>query len=131
MVFDETVMISTMVLSRFEFIGADHTNVVSETGTTARHYLTPSSFSVSNFVGCPTCASPTDGTEIYFELTESDLDELKRKDVCFREDDCFVRLDADAIRDMAGNKIANVGDNEKVHVSHYNADITRPFLESF
>jgi len=124
LVFDETVMLSTILFTRLEFVAADDVTVLVETAETARHHLL-AEFDMAHF------DKHIDSTDIFFTLTESDRDELMRKDVCWRDDDCYIRVNAGAVKDMNGNDIEYVPDDEKVHVSKYAADVTRPWLESF
>jgi hypothetical protein len=124
LVFDETVMLSTILFTRLELVADDDTSVLVETAEVARHHLL-ADFDMGHF------DQHMDSTDIYFTLTEQDKDELMRKDICWRADDCYIRVDHDAVRDMNNNSIEYVPDDGKVHVSKFERDATRPSLTSF
>ena len=51
---------------------------------------------------------PPSGPSLTIELTETDLNEIKRKDVCtidLREQDCYLAYRTGGLTDMAGNPI--------------------------
>jgi len=143
-VFDETVNFTSIVMPLFEFVAANDTDIVTETNVTARHHLTstygnvgrtnlaPSSYTDSNFNFENDWTRDThDSTDLYFTLTPYDLDMLKRKDICFRSTECFLRLDAGAVSDMNGNQVASIADKNKIAASKYDEDITPPTLTDF
>ena len=52
--------------------------------------------------------TPDNRPQVTFALTEGDLNEIKRQDICTRalgRLDCFLVYRTDAIRDMSGNPI--------------------------
>jgi hypothetical protein len=130
--FDETVSWMTLVHKNLEFMASDGNAVVVASGEVARHHLTST---LAEMFPLGLIISQSDDTDITFQLTTFDLNELKRKEICFDDvSSCFLRMDEGAITDMSvlnPNKNGDMDDETKVQVGVYGSDTVEPELLNF
>jgi hypothetical protein len=119
MTFDEVIKNDQFVSTRLEFLDSSGSDVIDETGERGRHQLRGGTL------------APGDGTVLTFVIDHDDLNEMKRKDVCYSAGECRLRLDADAVRDMNMVPNAVVDDSSATDVTLYDQDSVRPELLKF
>lgn len=76
-------------------------------------------------------SSDVNGPSITVRFSVEDGDEIKRKEFCTHPSNCFVRLDAEAITDMAfpvGKAITALGDGSAFPADEVKGDSTNPTL---
>ena len=76
-----------------------------------------------------------DSTTVIIEMDTDDLNELKKREICESQRDCWVRMDANFITDVTNNTIVPVvprisaGTNERT--GNFTGDTTSPLLTAF
>ena len=77
-------------------------------------------------------AAQLDATTILLTITNGDLNDIKADtDMCTRAGNCFLSVDAGAIKDSSGNGVVATVDGAAIGVSNFTADSTKPELVSF
>ena len=122
--FDETVDVSTlifnqiMLVNRLEYIA--NLSSISNFGN-QYHVLT---------IGM---ALDDDGILVMIQLNSSDLNEIKRKDLCtnlLREKNCYIKISNSTIKDIQGNAVFSL-DTIAIQPNSFIPDTTPPFIMSF
>jgi hypothetical protein len=111
--FDEPIKASTLVAEEF--------TVQDAASATVAHTLTGG------------IESTTNGLTATIELTSTDLDDLKRKALASSEADTFIRLTADAVKDMNDQSVEAIEDGsaQQVTSGEYEGDSSPPTLDTF
>ena len=113
--FSETVNASSLDITQFTFQNESS----SQSGRPTRSYTLASSF----------VFPVADSTVLNINLTEADLNEVKRIELlATRADDTFLSVNAAGLRDMARNLLAPLSTSNAQNVTAFTGDSTRPYL---
>jgi len=84
-----------------------------------------------NYVLTGGSSSATDSTQIDINISETDLNEIKRLALATAKATTFLRLGSAAVNDTTGNAVVSIGDGAAVEATTYTPDTTAPFLVSY
>ena len=112
---------STLTLYFSETVDVQTTDVTSlELASTSQAFaLTVGSYS--------TQPSPN----VTIQLTKTDVDELKRQEICLASSSCFIQHSSSFVSDKSGNAITATTANDSLRVDEFSPDVTPPSLVQF